>query len=66
MPVLIVANTSDACPASPPGDAEKIAAALSRAPRQDAGTKGDRSGGGPHYIGAVAMDVSPGTSFGSD
>jgi len=27
VPVFIVANTSDACPASPPGDAAKIAAA---------------------------------------
>jgi len=33
--VFIVANTSDACPASPPGDAEKIAAALSRSPRKE-------------------------------
>jgi hypothetical protein len=32
VPALIVANTGDTCPASPPGDAPKIAAALTRAP----------------------------------
>jgi hypothetical protein len=32
---LIVANTGDACPASPPGDAPKIAAALAQAPREE-------------------------------
>jgi hypothetical protein len=31
VPVLIVANTGDTCPASPPADAPKIAAALSQA-----------------------------------
>jgi pimeloyl-ACP methyl ester carboxylesterase len=35
VPVLIVANQGDACPASPPGDAAKIAGALTRAPRKD-------------------------------
>ncbi len=35
VPALIVANTGDACPASPPGDAPKIAAALARAPRKE-------------------------------
>ncbi len=34
-PALIVANSGDTCPASPPGDAPKIAAALSRAPRKE-------------------------------
>src|SRR5262245_15449907 len=32
VPALIVANTGDACPASPPSDAPKIAAALAKAP----------------------------------
>ena len=41
VPVLIVANTSDACPASPPGDAEDRRRALpSSAPRR-------RNKGGP-------------------
>jgi hypothetical protein len=35
VPVLIVANTSDTCSASPPGDAPRIAAALSGAPRKE-------------------------------
>jgi pimeloyl-ACP methyl ester carboxylesterase len=35
VPALIIANTGDACPASPPGDAPKIAAALARAPRKE-------------------------------
>ncbi len=35
MPALIVANTGDACPASPPADAPKIAAALTHAPRKE-------------------------------
>jgi len=35
VPVLIVANSGDGCPASPPGDAPKIAAALANAPRKD-------------------------------
>jgi pimeloyl-ACP methyl ester carboxylesterase len=35
VPALIVANTSDACPASPPGDAPKIVAALAQAPRKE-------------------------------
>jgi hypothetical protein len=35
VPVLIVANKGDTCPASPPGDAAKIAEALSRAPRKE-------------------------------
>ena len=35
MPALIVANSGDACPASPPGDAAKIAAALTHAPRKE-------------------------------
>ncbi len=35
VPALIVANTGDACPASPPGDAPKIAAALAHAPRKE-------------------------------
>ena len=35
VPVLIVANSSDTCPASPPADAPKIADALRHAPRKD-------------------------------
>ena len=35
VPVLIVANKGDACPASPPGDAAKIAEALSQASRKE-------------------------------
>ena len=35
VPALIVANTGDTCPASPPGDAQKIAAALAKAPRKE-------------------------------
>ena len=35
VPMLIIASTGDTCPASPPGDAPKIAAALVRAPRKD-------------------------------
>jgi pimeloyl-ACP methyl ester carboxylesterase len=35
VPVLIVANSGDACPASPPGDAPRIAAALANAPRKE-------------------------------
>lgn len=35
VPALIVANTGDACPASPPGDASKIADALAKAPRKE-------------------------------
>ena len=35
VPVLIVANKGDICPASPPDDAAKIAEALSRAPRKE-------------------------------
>ena len=35
VPALIVANTGDTCPASPPGDAPKIAAALTKAPRKE-------------------------------
>jgi hypothetical protein len=35
VPVLIVANKGDTCPAGPPGDAAKIAEALSRAPRKE-------------------------------
>jgi pimeloyl-ACP methyl ester carboxylesterase len=35
VPALIVANTGDACPVSPPGDAPKIAAALAKAPRKE-------------------------------
>jgi pimeloyl-ACP methyl ester carboxylesterase len=35
VPALIVANTGDACAASPPSDAPKIAAALARAPRKE-------------------------------
>jgi hypothetical protein len=35
VPALIVANTGDACPASPPDDAPKIAAALAHAPRNE-------------------------------
>jgi hypothetical protein len=34
VPALIVANTGDTCPASPPADAAKIAAALAHAPRK--------------------------------
>jgi hypothetical protein len=35
VPVLIVANSSDTCPASPPKDAPKIAEALTQAPRKE-------------------------------
>ena len=35
VPVLIVANTGDACPASPPDAAPRIAEALARAPRKE-------------------------------
>ena len=35
VPALIVANSGDACPASPPGDAPKIAAALARSPHKE-------------------------------
>jgi hypothetical protein len=35
VPVLMVANKGDACPASPPGDAPKIAASLTNAPRKE-------------------------------
>ena len=35
VPALIVADIGDVCPASPPGDAPKIAAALARAPRKE-------------------------------
>ena len=34
-PVLIVANTADTCPASPPTDAPKIEAALTQAARKE-------------------------------
>jgi hypothetical protein len=35
VPALTVANTGDACPASPSGDAPKIAATLAQAPRKE-------------------------------
>jgi pimeloyl-ACP methyl ester carboxylesterase len=35
VPALIVANRGDTCPASPPGDAPKIAAALARSPHKE-------------------------------
>src|SRR5207302_2958410 len=35
VPALIVANSGDGCPGSPPGDAPKIAAALAHAPRKE-------------------------------
>jgi pimeloyl-ACP methyl ester carboxylesterase len=35
VPALIVANTGDSCPASPPGDAPKIATAFTHAPRKE-------------------------------
>jgi hypothetical protein len=35
VPVLIVANKGDVCPASPPGDAPRIAEALTQAPRNE-------------------------------
>jgi pimeloyl-ACP methyl ester carboxylesterase len=35
VPVLIVANNGDTCPASPPKDAPKIAEALTQAPRKE-------------------------------
>lgn len=35
VPVLIVANQHDACAVTPPGDAPRIAAALSRSPRKE-------------------------------
>jgi hypothetical protein len=35
VPVLIVANKGDSCTASPPGDAPKIAEALTKAPRKE-------------------------------
>jgi hypothetical protein len=48
VPALIVANTGDACPASPPGDAPKIAAALAHAPRKEV-----------VYMQSVAIEGSP-------
>lgn len=59
VPVLIVANKGDICPASPPGDAPKIAEALTPAPRKEilcvesTTTKGQPCGGeSPHgYFG---------------
>jgi hypothetical protein len=35
VPVLIIANRGDPCPASPPGDAPRIADALAQAPRKE-------------------------------
>ena len=35
VPALVVANRGDGCPASPPEDAPRIAAALARAPRKE-------------------------------
>lgn len=35
VPVLVVANGADACPVTPPGDAPRIAASFSHAPRVD-------------------------------
>jgi hypothetical protein len=35
VPALIVANSGDVCPASPPGDAPKIAEVLARASRKE-------------------------------
>ena len=64
MPVLIVANTSDACPASPPGDAERIAAALSRAPSKEVVYLHSIVSGGqpceamsPHDYGAIEAEA---------
>ena len=48
VPALIVANAGDACPASPPGDAPKIAAALTNSPRNEV-----------VYMESVALDGQP-------
>jgi pimeloyl-ACP methyl ester carboxylesterase len=47
VPVLIVANTGDVCPASLPGAAPKIAAALTHAPRADIAYMQSIAGEGP-------------------
>jgi pimeloyl-ACP methyl ester carboxylesterase len=65
VPALIVANSGDACPASPPGDAPKIAAALARSPHkevvylQSAAIQGQAcEGASPHgYFGIEAATV---------
>jgi pimeloyl-ACP methyl ester carboxylesterase len=65
VPALIVANSGDACPASPPADAPKIAAALVHAPRkevvymQSVGTEGQPCEGmSPHgFFGIEAATV---------
>ena len=64
-PTLIVANSGDACPASPPSDAPKIADALAKAPRKEivymesAALSGQPcSGQSPHgYFGIEAATV---------
>ena len=48
VPALIVANTGDACPASPPADAPKIADALAQVPRKEI-----------VYVQSVAIDGRP-------
>jgi hypothetical protein len=48
VPTLIVANTGDVCPASPPGDAPKIFDALARAARKEV-----------IYMQSVAIDGQP-------
>jgi pimeloyl-ACP methyl ester carboxylesterase len=66
VPALIVANSGDACPASPPGDAPKIAAALTQSPRkevvyvQSTAMEGQSCGGtAPHgYFGIEAATVA--------
>ena len=35
MPALVVANNGDTCPASPPGDAQGLIAAMAAAPRKE-------------------------------
>jgi hypothetical protein len=65
VPALIVANSGDACPASPPGDAPKLAAALARSPHkevvylQSSATQGQPcEGASPHgYFGIEAATV---------
>ncbi|MGE0258993.1 MAG: alpha/beta hydrolase [Alphaproteobacteria bacterium] len=64
VPVLIVANQGDTCPASPPGDAAKIAAALTQAPRKEilyldsTASKGEPCGAGsPHGYSGIEPEA---------
>ena len=69
VPVLIVANKGDACPASPPGDAPRIAEALTRAPRKEilylesTTTKGQQCGPeAPHSYFGVEQEAVAGVA----